>query len=1017
MLPKPPDCATCPLERKGFGYAPASGPLTSPVLILGESSGKREAVQGTPFAGPAGAMLKRAMRIGGLDQDWFRIDNLVRCQPPGDWLSGAPWEHDAIAHCTSHYLKDTLAENHPVVVTAGSIATRHVLQLAKTRYFKIGNFHGTVQRDPEDRFWVVPTFHPSFLQRGATNLMDVLRHDLARAVEIARDVGRDGYYERQPYILTCDPGILYFSAWAELYLKAVADPSIEVDLAVDIETPDSSTVVEDSRQDVSWKIIRINFAMNGEEGITVPFEEPYLTIIRKVLEAPGPKLFWNTKFDAPRLLKAGYPIGGEWYDIMWAWHVLQSALPRGLGFVAPFYTDSPPWKHLSDTEPTKYAAFDGFVTWRIAQGVFRDLISQGLWPAYLRHVHELHRDILDPAEDIGLLLSRPGLKEFRIELTGHETRLDNDLQARVPDDIHPLEKTEGWKNLSKKVLADPWGLYGEKVVRVVKVCRTCSAIEITSKHRCKDRSLTPVVELAEALVVRYFRRQQRFNPNSPKQVLVYIKWKGHKPGRDPKTKGETTAKEILEGLYKKHADPFYKNLLDYRHIAKVRGTYVDGSLNRMDSLDRVHPTFTPKPSTMRLAAENPNTMNVIDDKEGDNAAAGFRKCVVAGDEEYVKTHLMYLRAKTTKPMALIHPEPCVLIESDYAGIEAVLVGWLCGDPAYVRFAHLGIHGRLAAILMDKPADPTWSDDELAGYFKEVKAENFFLYDRAKRNVHGSNYGLTVTGMQLRYPDLFPKQKDARHVQDLYWEMAPKVKPWQMSLRLFAHEHHYLGGGASGSPPGGHPYGYKHRFYDVISYRPITPTQAIKREARGFPVLELGGKSMAVEFGSDAKKCVAFLPQSIARGVLTEAMFRLYDPRGSASPSYIGDVYFGKTPLRTPVHDSLLNEVPKSKVDFVVEALSREMLRPVMELPCPADWGIGSHLNFGVEVKLGTDWGDKKRGGAMETIFAVRGGGVQEDGTVDVKNLAGLEKIGVASDLRAVPSEKDEFSEEEEIVLF
>lgn len=1014
MLPKPPDCATCTLEKRGFGYTLPAGPISSPVLILSEASGKTEAVRGTPFAGPAGAILKRAMRLGGMDQDWFRIDNLLRCQPPNDWLSDAPWEHDAIAHCTSTYLKDTLAENHPVVVTAGSIATRHILELPKNRHFKIGNFHGTVQRDPRDRFWVVPTFHPAFLARGATNLMDVLRFDLSRAVEIARMVQHEGEYKRAPYITTCDPGIMYFIAWAELYLKACADPFIQVDLAVDIETPDSATVVEDARKDISWKIIRINFAMNGEEGITVPFEEPYLTIIRKILASPGPKLFWNTKFDAPRLLQADCFIGGEWYDYMWAWHALQSALPRGLGFVAPFYCDAPPWKHLAETNEKEYAAFDGFKTWRVAQGVTQDLITQGLWTAFSRHIHDLHRDILDPAEDIGLLLSRTGLEDFRVELKGHETRLDDDLQTRVPVDIHPLTEKNGWKSISKKQLEDPWGLYGEKVIRVVKVCRTCSRTEIAKTHKCKDRSLTPEIELAETQVVRYFRRQDRFNANSPKQVLAYIKWKKHKPGKDPKTKKDTTAKEVLEGLYKRHSDLFYKNVLDFRHVAKVRGTYVDGSLERMDEFDRVHPTFTPKPSTMRLAAENPNTMNVIDDKDGDNPAAGFRKCVVAGDEAYVTKHLEHLRAKAKKPAEVIHPEPCVLLESDYSGIEAVLVGWLCGDPEYIRFAHLGIHGRLASIVCDKPADPKWSDDELAGYFKQIKNENFYLYDRAKRNVHGSNYGLTVVGMALRYPDLFPQQKDARHVQNLYWEMAPKVKPWQMSLRMFAHENHYLGG-PPGSLPGGHPYGYKHRFYDVITYRPITPTQAIRREARGYPVLELGGKAMAVEFGSDAKKCIAFPPQSIARGVLTEAAFNLFDPKAE-SQSYIGDLYFGKTPLRTPVHDSLLLEVPKSKVDAAVEALVREMLRPVEALPCPAEWGIGSHLNFGVEVKRGVNWGDKKRGGDMETIFGVRGGGVGEDGTVDVEHLTGIERVGVAGDLRATPSEKDEFSEEEEVVL-
>jgi len=73
------------------------------------------------------------------------------------------------------------------------------------------------------------------------------------------------------------------------------------------------------------------------------------------------------------------------------------------------------------------------------------------------------------------------------------------------------------------------------------------------------------------------------------------------------------------------------------------------------------------------------------------------------------------------------------------------------------------------------------------------------------------------------------------------------------------------------------------------------------------------------------------------------------------PSYIGDQYYGRTPFRAPIHDSLLLEVPHHAWDRVCEKVFREMQRPVLEQPLPAVWGLGSHLQIGVEAKAGTNW--------------------------------------------------------------
>jgi hypothetical protein len=88
--------------------------------------------------------------------------------------------------------------------------------------------------------------------------------------------------------------------------------------------------------------------------------------------------------------------------------------------------------------------------------------------------------------------------------------------------------------------------------------------------------------------------------------------------------------------------------------------------------------------------------------------------------------------------------------------------------------------------------------------------------------------------------------------------------------------------------------------------------------------------------------------------LAEVELRLFDPD---SPSYIGDAYFGRTPLRAPIHDSLLLEVPFRQWDRVYEKVCLEMQRPIVEQPNDPAWGLGPSLQIGIAAKAGADWQD------------------------------------------------------------
>jgi DNA polymerase I-like protein with 3'-5' exonuclease and polymerase domains len=144
------------------------------------------------------------------------------------------------------------------------------------------------------------------------------------------------------------------------------------------------------------------------------------------------------------------------------------------------------------------------------------------------------------------------------------------------------------------------------------VCKSCGAVDVAKSHACAPK-VKGVLELQQRTVTRYFIRE-KFLPSSHTQVLDYITYRKHKAGKAKKTKKPTTDKKTLDRLVKSTKDPVYRLILDHRAVAKVLGTYVNGSLLRLDKNNRLHPTFTWKPSTLRSSCVNPNIQNVVTDR-------------------------------------------------------------------------------------------------------------------------------------------------------------------------------------------------------------------------------------------------------------------------------------------------------------------------------------------------------------------------------------------------------------------
>ena len=984
---KPPACQDCALHEMGKGFAPPSGPPNAKLLFVGEALGYNEAMQGVPFVGAAGGMFERILRRAEISRDTSKVHNCVSCQPPGDWLDGAPWQHSSLAHCST-YLDESL--NNPsvqVVVTLGSIPMRQILGLQGVDGVRVQDFHGTVHRDPGDRFWVVPTYHPSYLQRGASNLFDVVaKTDLA----VARQLLHYGEIKRRPFQLFLDPPLEWFRQWVQGFLARLAHEGVAW-LAVDIETPDKAGGRDEgelSSEDTSTQILRVNFASHGEEGITVPWAGQYIPLIETLLNSGAWLALWNKKYDESRLrfnsVKFKDPQGLDvvLIDGMWAAHHLQSDLPLGLGFWAPFYSNYGAWKHLGKQrgKDVEYAAVDGLQTYRIVpEGIVPALQAEGLWDAFWRHTHQREQYVLRPAYENGMPVDEQKLDQFHEKLQGVAAERLQAITnsgmagnfypklgyAKPPDPTKPPKGISGAKHREKgdHAKAD----YIDAGIKLVQrqalipytYCSNCGELTKKPHSSCID-GLDDLARLPDLTTLqvpedRWFW-QLPFNPDASNQILKFIKDSGEEPGKAKKTKKDTANKETLRKLHKKTGNPVYLHLLDYKAVKKVDSTYALGLKKRIWKSDgRIHPEITFRPSMFRDSCVNPNIQNVIADKDkkgSGSLAAGLRYCIVA-DPGYR------------------------LIEADYSGTEAVDTGWYIGDPVAIRLATLGIHAYLTSHLLyeekriSKPADLAWSDQDLAAFFSDVKKKFPEMYDKAKRCVHGNNYGLTTFGMAENFPDVFHSVKEAEKVQGLYYSLIPGLPAFHQRLRDVAYDTCQIGGSyvddyASLVSGKYHPFGYRHKFYGVQTYRPLTEADyrklqwiaknKLKREKHP-RVRMINGRPFEVVLGEDSKRVIAMYPQSNSAGKLKEAELALFHPE---SEDYIGEIADGKTPLVAPIHDSLLLHVPDRVHELVLSKVVEVMRRPSYQMPCPPEWGIGPYIRTNVAVKVspvGGSWGD------------------------------------------------------------
>lgn len=183
-------CRRCELcERATQGVA-GEGPATAKVMIVGEQPGDEEDLQGKPFVGPAGKLLRAAIAEAGAPLETIFFTNAVKhfgWEPRGKRRIHKTPAQKHIAAC-SIWLTAEIARMQPAAIVAlGATAiqalTGERLRVADARGMRITHPSGAR---------VIPTYHPSAVlraqdKREREKLHALLVADLATASKASGD--------------------------------------------------------------------------------------------------------------------------------------------------------------------------------------------------------------------------------------------------------------------------------------------------------------------------------------------------------------------------------------------------------------------------------------------------------------------------------------------------------------------------------------------------------------------------------------------------------------------------------------------------------------------------------------------------------------------------------------------------------------------------------------------------------------------------------------------------------------
>jgi uracil-DNA glycosylase family 4 len=150
-------CQSCPLAGNRQAAVPGEGHLSPRLVLIGQSPGKEESLEGKPFLGEAGDLLTKILSSIQLSREEVYLTYALKCPFPHK----GEFDYQTIRPCRELLFRELRLLRPDLIATLGPVATQIVLgeriPLAEVRGkifpLKVG----------EMSIKVVPTYDPDYL--------------------------------------------------------------------------------------------------------------------------------------------------------------------------------------------------------------------------------------------------------------------------------------------------------------------------------------------------------------------------------------------------------------------------------------------------------------------------------------------------------------------------------------------------------------------------------------------------------------------------------------------------------------------------------------------------------------------------------------------------------------------------------------------------------------------------------------------------------------------------------------
>ncbi len=438
--------------------------------------------------------------------------------------------------------------------------------------------------------------------------------------------------------------------------------------AVDTETTSTDQMIA--------SLVGLSFSWKKRHGVYVPTPLPdgtatkdVLELLRPALEGTVLKVGHNIKYDYVVLARHGVALRGPFFDTMVAHYLLAPEEPHGLDAVA--------------REQLSYRMVP-----------IETLIGKGKNQRSMRDV---------PIDDVG---------PYACE--------DADVSLRLAEVLRPELEKAGLLKIAEEIEFPLVEVLGDMERAGIRV--DVNILREISNH------LEAELQRLEAEI--YEQAGMAFNIGSPQQLgeILFDKL-GLRVVAKTSTGRPSTRESVLEELATEH--PLPALILDWRHLAKLKSTYVDSLSDLVHpETKRVHTNFNQTiAATGRLSSTNPNLQNIpVRTAQGRE----IRKAFV--------------------------PRPgWKLLAADYVQIELRILASLAGDAAMKEAFASGadIHAAAAArVYKVKPEEVT----------RDMRR-------KAKEVNYGIPYGVSPWGLAQR---LRSSLEEAQTLIDQYQRSYPDI---------------------------------------------------------------------------------------------------------------------------------------------------------------------------------------------------------------------------------------------------